>query len=67
MSRTPFASSSKDTENTDTESALSDDELDGVVGGRDPVLGGAVCTHGRPSPHNITGGGRCEGPFNQRG
>ena len=63
MSRGRFVSS-----NNDTESALSDDELEGVVEGnpsRRPVLAGGVCEHGRPSPHNITGGGRCEGPFNR--
>jgi hypothetical protein len=63
MFREPFASSSKD-----TESALSDDELDGVVGGRGGILGAPVCQHGRTSNHNIPpaqGGGTCSGPFNQ--
>ena len=62
MSREPLASS-----NSETESALSDDDLDGVVGGRDPALGLPVCTHGRTAQHAISpslGGGTCTGPFN---
>ena len=64
MHREPFVSS-----NNDTESALSDDELDGVVGGRDVNFYAPVCQHGRTSNHNIhhtQGGGACTGPFNQR-
>jgi hypothetical protein len=67
MSREPVVSSYND-----AESALSDDDLDGVVGGRDPsrtpTLGGQVCIHGRSSSHSISaaaGGGTCNGPFNQ--
>jgi hypothetical protein len=63
MSRDPIVSS-----NNDAESALSDDELDGVVGGRDPVLGLPVCTHGRTAQHTISGTTViCTGPFNQQG
>jgi hypothetical protein len=64
MSRDPLASSSND-----TESALSDDELEGVVGGRTPnvVFGQKVCTHSRPAQHSIPGGGTCNGPFDQEG
>ena len=43
MSRNPFASS-----NNDAESALSDDDLDGVVGG------GAKCSHGFTASHTFT-------------
>jgi len=42
MSRDPIVSS-----NNDAESALSDDELDGVVGGR----GTKTCSHGSTTAH----------------
>ena len=68
MSREPFASSNNDAENTDAESALSDDDLDGVVGGRgntrgDPLAQPIKCVHGQSSAHPMTGG-TCTGPFN---
>jgi hypothetical protein len=59
MSRDPIVSA-----NNDAESALSDDELDGVVGGR----GTRTCGHGFTTAHDIIDPmtklktGTCAGP-----
>ena len=60
MSRDPFASS-----NNDAESALSDDDLDAVVGGRIRVL--RTCSHGFTKEHDYSDPStnttsRCSGP-----
>jgi hypothetical protein len=62
MSRDQLAST-----NNDTESALSDDDLDGVVGGGSQPLSSALdgikfCEHGKTAPHSIAGG-TCTGPL----
>jgi hypothetical protein len=59
MSPDPLVSS-----NNDAESALSDDDLDGVVGGR----GTKTCSHGQTTAHDIIDPitsvktGTCDGP-----
>ena len=63
MSRDPLASL-----NNDAESALSDDELDGVVGGYSRNADTAFCSHGSRIPHRVMNGRTdtgtdCPGPL----